>query len=526
MILGPRRSNRPRRDTVANKQPLEKQPSLEQTHVFTDSPEPGLSEAGCLSETISLPIAAIKPIQASGPSRNALCDMYINDRRNRPYYPIGYQPRDRQKWLGRRKDRLIFRSTLFRRLPRSPPPPPPTSSSLLVPTNDNSVNPGPIKTEPDRNDLSVQEDHDVDSPTIPFSLEDCNANNAAKLTNEEINQINNYIERLWQTREKGGKSNMLTEEEMIGICTKVRPIILSQPNQLDLQGPLKICGDIHGQYSDLLHLFELCGKPDKINYLFLGDYVDRGRHSLETISLLLCYKLKYPCRFFLLRGNHETQSVTRIYGFFDECKRRFTVKLWRQFIDTFNCLPVCAIIENQIFCCHGGLSPEMLTPEMTDLFELKQKLRKMQRPCDVPENGLLCDILWSDPWYIDYSEKAVEPSGWESSERGVSYMFGPDVIDQFLERFNLDLIVRAHQVVEDGYEFYANRSLVTVFSAPNYCGEFDNAAAVFCLSRLTGNLDSLQPSHSNLITDDEAMNQDEADLEGSFQIIRSVAPKK
>ncbi|KAA3675651.1 serine/threonine-protein phosphatase PP1 catalytic subunit [Paragonimus westermani] len=293
---------------------------------------------------------------------------------------------------------------------------------------------------------------------------------------------------------------------MIGICQRARSIFLSQPNLLDLQGPLKICGDIHGQYNDLLHLFELCGKPDKINYLFLGDYVDRGRHSLETISLLLCYKLKYPCRFFLLRGNHETQSVTRIYGFFDECKRRFSVKLWRQFVDTFNCLPVCAIIESQIFCCHG----------VSDLFELKQKIKQIQRPCDVPECGLLCDLLWSDPWYIDFSEKAAEPTGW----------FGPNVIDQFLERFNLDLIVRAHQVVEDGYEFYANRSLVTVFSAPNYCGEFDNAAAVFCLSRLTNNLESLQPTHCNLITDDDEINRDEADLEGSFQIIQSVTGKR
>ncbi|GAA47967.1 protein phosphatase 1 catalytic subunit [Clonorchis sinensis] len=348
-----------------------------------------------------------------------------------------------------------------------------------------------------------------------------------QLSNEELNKINTFIDRLWQTREKGGKNSMLTEDEMIGLCHKARPIFLAQPNLLDLQGPLKICGDIHGQFSDLLHLFELCGKPDKINYLFLGDYVDRGRHSLETISLLLCYKLKYPLRFFLLRGNHETQSVTRIYGFFDECKRRFSAKLWRQFIDTFNCLPVCAIIEGQIFCCHGGLSPEMLTPEVTDLFELRQKIKRIQRPCDVPENGLLCDLLWSDPWYIDFSEKAVEPSGWEPSERGVSFMFGPNVIDQFLERFNLDLIVRAHQVVEDGYEFYANRSLVTVFSAPNYCGEFDNAAAVFCLSRLTSNLESLQPTHSNLITDIDDYGHDEADLEGSFQIIRSLSsPKK
>ncbi|CAH8667905.1 unnamed protein product [Heterobilharzia americana] len=323
---------------------------------------------------------------------------------------------------------------------------------------------------------------------------------------------------------------MLTEEEMILICHQCKPLFLEQSSLLTLCGPLKICGDIHGQYFDLLHLFELCGKPENINYLFLGDYVDRGRHSLETISLLLCYKLKYPLRFFLLRGNHESQSITKIYGFFDECKRRFSIKLWRIFIDTFNCLPLCAIIENQIFCCHGGLSPELLTPDLCDLNDLKAKIRSIKCPCDIPDSGLICDLLWSDPWYIDRllnDKNGIEPNGWEPNERGVSYMFGADIINQFLERFNLDLIVRAHQVVEDGYEFYANRLLVTIFSAPNYCGEFDNAAAVFCLNKITNQIDNLQPTFCNLINDDTDQSlYKEADLEGSFQIIRSVLSNK
>lgn len=372
----------------------------------------------------------------------------------------------------------------------------------------------------------LREHEKNDSSILAINSNTSNSTDAFKLSSEELTQINQFIDRLWQTREKGGKVYMLTEDEMIRICQKVRPVLLSQPILLNLQGPLKICGDIHGQFSDLLHLFELCGKPEKINYLFLGDYVDRGRHSLETISLLLCYKLKFPYRFFLLRGNHESQSITRIYGFFDECKRRFTVKLWRNFIDTFNCFPICAIIESQIFCCHGGLSPDLLTSDVTDLAEMKAKIQAIQRPCDIPECGLLCDLLWSDPWFIDVTSGAPEPSGWEPSERGVSYMFAPNIVDQFLERFNLDLVVRAHQVVEDGYEFYANRSLVTIFSAPNYCGEFDNAAAVFCLSRLTNNLENLQPTYSNLITSESEMHNDEADLEGSFQIIRSIAPKR
>ncbi|VDK32713.1 unnamed protein product [Taenia asiatica] len=345
-----------------------------------------------------------------------------------------------------------------------------------------------------------------------------NQSNTKVSINSNNELIDSYIARLWKVREKANRSLMLTSDEMTSICRSVRALFLAQPGLLDLGGPIKVCGDIHGQYDDLLRLFELCGLPDKVNYLFLGDYVDRGRQSLETICLLFCYKLRYPTRFFLLRGNHESQAISRIYGFFEECRKRFSVKLWRTFIDAFSCLPVSAIIENQIFCCHGGLSPEMLTPELTSLADLKRKIREIVRPCDVPDCGLLCDLLWSDPWYLESVADGREPRGWEPSERGVSYMFGPDIIDRFLDRFNLDLICRAHQVVEDGYEFYANRSLVTIFSAPNYCGEFDNAAAVFCLNRAVPPPNYLSGSTSS------PRNQEDAELEGSFHILRTDIP--
>ncbi|KAM7543280.1 hypothetical protein Aperf_G00000001212 [Anoplocephala perfoliata] len=345
------------------------------------------------------------------------------------------------------------------------------------------------------------------------SISDLKAKTSNRFSVSSTNdQIDGYITRLWRLREKANQSYMLTAEEMTALCQSARALLLSQPGLLDLGGPLKVVGDIHGQYEDLLRIFDLCGNPETTNYLFLGDYVDRGKQSLETICLLFCYKLRYPTRFFLLRGNHESQAISRIYGFFEECKRRFNVKLWKTFIDAFACLPVCAVIENQIFCCHGGLSPEMFNSELTNLADLKRRIREIVRPCDVPDCGLLCDILWSDPWYVEVITGDKEPQGWEPNERGVSYMFGPDIIDQFLERYDLDLICRAHQVVEDGYEFYANRSLVTIFSAPNYCGEFDNAAAVFSLNR---------PTVSSMKT---AKNSDELELEGSFHIIKSEFP--
>jgi len=123
---------------------------------------------------------------------------------------------------------------------------------------------------------------------------------------------------------------------------------------------LQVCcltaGDTHGQFYDLLRLFNLAGFPPDSNYLFLGDYVDRGRHSIEVMCLLLAYKIKYPENFFILRGNHETDSISWMYGFYDECKRKYSVKLWKAFVDLFNCLPVAALINEKILCMHGGIS--------------------------------------------------------------------------------------------------------------------------------------------------------------------------
>lgn len=275
--------------------------------------------------------------------------------------------------------------------------------------------------------------------------------------------IDNIIERLLApVKTKQRNANIqLTEEEIRYLCQKSREVFISQPILLELEAPIKICGDIHGQYLDLLRLFEYGGFPPEANYLFLGDYVDRGKQSLETICLLLAFKIKYPENFFLLRGNHECASINRIYGFYDECKRRYNIRLWKTFTDCFNCLPIAAIIDEKIFCMHGGLSPDLKSME---------QIKRIIRPTDVPDNGLLCDLLWSDP--------DREIAGWGENDRGVSYTFGPDVVNTFLKRQELDLICRAHQVVEEGYEFFAKRQLVTLFSAPQYCGEFDNAGAM------------------------------------------------
>ncbi|XP_042520405.1 serine/threonine-protein phosphatase PP1 isozyme 1-like [Macadamia integrifolia] len=273
--------------------------------------------------------------------------------------------------------------------------------------------------------------------------------------------LDELVERLLEGRKNKGKRIQLNEAEIRQLCLTAKEILLRQPNLLELEAPMNVCGDIHGQFSDLLRLFEYGGFPPESNYLFLGDYVDRGKQSIESICLLLAYKIKYPDNFFLLRGNHECASINRIYGFYDECKRRFSVRLWKTFTDCFNCLPVSAIIDDKILCMHGGLSPEL---------ESLDQIRAIERPIDVPDAGLLCDLLWADP------DKDIK--GWGENDRGVSFTFGADKVTEFLKKHDLDLVCRAHQVVEDGYEFFADRQLVTIFSAPNYCGEFNNAGAL------------------------------------------------
>jgi len=270
------------------------------------------------------------------------------------------------------------------------------------------------------------------------------------------------IQKLLSVRgSKPGKYADISEEEIKMVCLRAKALMLQQPMLLELQAPIQIVGDIHGQFHDLLRLFECGGFPPDSNYLFLGDYVDRGKQSIECATMVLAYKVKYPENFFILRGNHECASINRIYGFYDECKRRFSIKLWRAFTDVFNCLPAAAIIDDKIFCVHGGLSPEMTSLE---------QIANINRPTEIPDSGLLCDLIWSDP------EKTLD--GWDQNERGVSFVFGESIVNNFLTKYDMDLVVRAHQVVEDGYEFFAHRQLVTLFSAPNYCGEFDNAAAM------------------------------------------------
>jgi serine/threonine-protein phosphatase PP1 catalytic subunit len=281
---------------------------------------------------------------------------------------------------------------------------------------------------------------------------------------KKIDQLYNRLISLKQSNFT--KKLDIKEKDCELIIKESYDLLLNDPVLIELKAPLCICGDIHGQFYDLLRIFEILNYPPNTNYLFLGDYVDRGKQSLETILLLLILKIKYPKNIYLLRGNHECEVVNRQYGFFDECKRRTSIKIFKKFIDLFNVLPITALIENRILCMHGGLAYGLKKVE---------ELKIIRRPTDIPDEGILCDLVWSDP-----SEEL--PDCWGTNERGISYTFSKDVVREFCEKNDLDLICRAHQVVEEGYEFFSDMRLVTIFSAPNYMGEFDNNGGILSIN--------------------------------------------
>ena len=201
--------------------------------------------------------------------------------------------------------------------------------------------------------------------------------------------------------------------------------------------PVTVCGDIHGQFHDLQELFRIGGNSPDTNYLFMGDYVDRGYYSVETVTLLVALKVRFRHRITILRGNHESRQITQVYGFYDECLRKYgNANVWKYFTDLFDFLPLTALIEDQIFCLHGGLSPSIDTLD---------HIRALDRVQEVPHEGPMCDLLWSDP---------DDRCGWGISPRGAGYTFGQDISEAFNHNNGLTLIARAHQLVMEVRIFF------------------------------------------------------------------------
>ncbi|KAK7868687.1 hypothetical protein R5R35_008217 [Gryllus longicercus] len=267
-------------------------------------------------------------------------------------------------------------------------------------------------------------------------------------------EIDLYIAQLFNCEAIG-------EIQVKHLCTKAKEILLMEQNVKRVHSPVTVCGDIHGQFYDLKELFEVGGYIPIMNYLFLGDFVDRGFYSVECFLLLLALKVRYPDRITLIRGNHESRQITQVYGFYDECLRKYGgIAVWKYCTDVFDYLSLSAIIDGRVLCVHGGLSPAV---------ETLDQINGIMKVQDIPTEGAMCDLLWSDPDDI---------LGWGISPRGAGYLFGSDVTHRFNITNGIDMICRSHQLVMEGYKWHFNNSVVTVWSAPNYCYRCGNVASI------------------------------------------------
>eukprot|EP00051_Salpingoeca_urceolata_P010899 m.133903 g.133903 ORF g.133903 m.133903 type:complete len:308 (+) comp16899_c0_seq4:2074-2997(+) len=282
---------------------------------------------------------------------------------------------------------------------------------------------------------------------------------------------------------------LISENAVKALCFKAREILIEEANVQRVSAPVTVCGDVHGQHYDVMELFKVGGDVPDTNYIFLGDFVDRGHYSIETFLLLLALKVRYPDRVTLLRGNHESRQITQVYGFYDECLRKFgSANVWQYCTEIFDYLCLAALIDDQVFCVHGGLSPSVNTLD---------QVRTIDRRIEVPHEGPMCDLLWSDPEEID---------GWGLSPRGAGYLFGSDAVAQFNQLNGLNLICRAHQLVMEGHKSHFDGAVVTVWSAPNYCYRCGNVASVLRI--------------------DEHMDKDFAIFQAAPAEIRGGLPKK
>jgi len=257
---------------------------------------------------------------------------------------------------------------------------------------------------------------------------------------------------------------IISEDAVKALCEKAKEILMEESNVHHVPIPAVVVGDIHGQFYDLLELFDVGGQVPSVNYVFMGDFVDRGYYSVETFLLLLALKVRYPKRVTLIRGNHESRQITQVYGFYDECQRKYgNTNPWRYCTELFDWCPLAAIVDGRVLCVHGGLSPEVRTIDQMRLIDRKQ---------EIPHEGAFCDLMWSDPDDIDT---------WAVSPRGAGWLFGQKVTHEFNAINGLELICRAHQLVQEGYKYMFEESLVTVWSAPNYCYRCGNDACILAL---------------------------------------------
>lgn len=260
---------------------------------------------------------------------------------------------------------------------------------------------------------------------------------------------------------------LLKEEDISKICNKAIEILILEPNVKRINANTVVVGDIHGQFSDLLHIFDTYGTPETVNYVFLGDFVDRGGHSLECILYLLIYKILYPGNITLLRGNHEQKAINKVYGFYDEIQTRYlNCIVWNMINGVFDHLILACIVDGKYFCVHGGISPRVSI----------NKLERIDRFEKLTDDSIINDIIWSDPFY---------KLGASLNPRGNGFLFGEDVLKQFLMFNNVERLIRSHQLAIEGFKWDFGGHCLTVWSAPDYMGKCSNPASILLIEKNT-----------------------------------------
>lgn len=276
----------------------------------------------------------------------------------------------------------------------------------------------------------------------------------------------------------------LSKQDIMTIINSFTKLVQKEPNLIKLMDPVVIVGDIHGQFYDLLKIFDASGGSIEENrYIFLGDYVDRGNFSLEVCILLFALKINFPTQYYLLRGNHESRQMTTFFNFHTECLIKYDEEVYLRIMEAFDALPISAIVNDRFFLVHGGISPETSTLDV---------IININRYVEIPKSGVLCDLVWSDP--IDEEMFAIN-SDWEiNTSRGCSFNFGAKSLIPFLAESNLISVIRAHEVQMEGFKFYKwNKkvdfpSCITLFSAANYCDVYNNKGAIIKIKSSQFNL--------------------------------------
>eukprot|EP00927_Polykrikos_kofoidii_P016699 TRINITY_DN17568_c0_g2_i2.p1 TRINITY_DN17568_c0_g2~~TRINITY_DN17568_c0_g2_i2.p1 ORF type:complete len:542 (-),score=95.39 TRINITY_DN17568_c0_g2_i2:32-1657(-) len=280
----------------------------------------------------------------------------------------------------------------------------------------------------------------------------------------------------------------LSQELLLDIIKHASDIFANEPNLMKLNDPITVVGDIHGQYFDLVKLIEVGGSPGDTQYIFLGDYVDRGSFSVEVVAVLFSFKIRYPKRVRMLRGNHECRQMTSFFNFREECEYKYDLSVYNAFMDAFDTLPLAATINNKFLAVHGGLSPDL--PHLKAI----NSLDRFQEP---PREGLLCDLLWSDPLEPKEDQprsKKGSPAFIQNEVRGCSYFYSFEGASKFLAKNSLLSVIRAHEAQLEGYKMHKTNpatgfpSVITIFSAPNYCDCYENKGAILKFDNSTLNI--------------------------------------